>query len=110
MPMPMPMPSISPPPPPHVPPLLFLERVLVLLQNALLHQRLRIRPGLEALLQAIRPHVTLQLLLVALQRGSSARIGEDVALDEGVAVGALGEALLEVVGCTLTLELEGFGL
>jgi hypothetical protein len=54
--------------------------------------------------------VTLELLLVALQRRGRARVGQDVALDEGVAVRALREALLEVVGCALALELEGFGL
>jgi hypothetical protein len=47
---------------------------------------------------------------VALQSRRRVRIGEDVALNEGVAVGALREALLEVVGRTLALELEGFGL
>lgn len=87
-----------------------LKRILILLQNPLLNQRLRIRPTLQPILQAISPHMTLELLLMPLQRGCSARIGQDVALDEGVAVRALLEALFEVVGCALALEFKGFGL
>jgi hypothetical protein len=54
--------------------------------------------------------VEVELLLVALEGGCSRRLGQDVALDEVVALGAVREALLEVVCCALALELEGPGL
>jgi hypothetical protein len=54
--------------------------------------------------------VEVELLLVALEGGGRRGLGQDVALDEVVALGAVGEALLEVVCCALALELEGPGL
>lgn len=59
---------------------------------------------LQALLEVVGAHVLLEVLLVALQGGGGGRVRQDVALDEGVAVGAVGEALFEVVGCALALE------
>ena len=65
---------------------------------------------LEPLLEVVGPHVLLELLLVALEGGCSGRVGEDVALNELFSVGAVLEALLQVVRGALALELEGFGL
>jgi hypothetical protein len=45
-----------------------------------------------------------------LQGWRSIRGWQDVSLDEIIAVRAGIEALLEVVGCTLALELKSFGL
>lgn len=87
-----------------------LDRVLVALENALLDELLGARATLQALLEAVGAHVQLQLLLVALQGRGDVRVGQDVALDEVVALGARGQAFFEVVGCALALELEGFGL
>lgn len=65
---------------------------------------------LESLLQAVGTHVLLELPLVALQSRSGVRIGQDVALDELLAFGAVLEALFEVVCGALALELEGLCL
>lgn len=65
---------------------------------------------LQPLLKAISPHVVFELPLLLLQGRCSIRGWQDVSLDEIIAVGASIEALLEVVGCTLALELKSFGL
>jgi hypothetical protein len=51
-----------------------------------------------------------EFALVTLEGRRSRRLGEDIALDEVVAGGALVEAFAEVVCCALAFELEGFGL
>jgi hypothetical protein len=94
----------------HPPPSSLLERVLVSIKNTLLDEDLGIRAALQALLEAVGAHVEVELLLVALEGGGRRGLGQDVALDEVVALGAVGEALLEVVCCALALELEGPGL
>ena len=65
---------------------------------------------LQPLLQAVSPHILLQFFLVALEGGCSRRVWQNVALDEFFAVGAVLQALLQVVCGALTFELEGFGL
>jgi hypothetical protein len=55
-----------------------LQRIFVLLQDPLLHQIRRRRSALQPLLQAIRSHVALEFLLVALQGGRGGGVGEDV--------------------------------
>lgn len=52
----------------------------------------------------------LQLLLVTLEGGGCVGVRQNVALDQRLAVGSLGEALLEVVGGALSLELECLSL
>lgn len=64
----------------------------------------------QPLLYLVRAHVLLEFALVALQRGGGRAVGQDVALDELLALGAVREALLQVVGGALALEFEGFGL
>jgi hypothetical protein len=54
--------------------------------------------------------VHVEFLLVTLESRSDVGGGEDVALNEIGAFGARVESLLELVGCALALELEGFGL
>lgn len=65
---------------------------------------------LQTLLQAVGPHVHIELLLVTLQRGCGRRLWENVSVDELGTLGAGIEALFEVVGCALALKFEGFGL
>lgn len=90
---------------PHQGVLGILQRVLVALQNALLDELVWVGSAFQPLLEAVRPHVKVQFLLVALQGRRGGRVGKDVALDEVVAGGTLVEALLEVVCCALALEL-----
>ena len=89
---------------------LCLLRVLLFLQDALLHKLLGTWPTLEALLQVVSPHVQVELSLVSLERRSSGRVGQNVALDEVVTGRALVQALAEVVCGALAFELKGFGL
>lgn len=89
---------------------LCLLRVLLFLQDALLHKLLGTWPTLETLLQVVSPHVQVELSLVSLERRSSGRVGQNVALDEVVAGRALVQALAEVVCGALAFELQGFGL
>ena len=91
-------------------PLDVLQWILISLKDALLDKLLRVRPVLQPLLKAISPHVVFELPLLLLQGRCSIRGWQDVSLDEIIAVGASIEALLEVVGCTLALELKSFGL
>jgi hypothetical protein len=84
--------------------------IFVFVENTLLDELLGVRPRLEALLQAISPHMEVELPLVSLEGRRSRRLREDVALDEVVASGALVQALTEMVGCALALEFESFGL
>ncbi len=87
-----------------------LQRILVLLEDALFHKLLGIWSALKALLKAVSPHVVFELSLLLLQSRCSVRGREDVALNEVFAVRTSIEALLEVVSGALALELEGFGL
>jgi hypothetical protein len=54
--------------------------------------------------------VEVKLPLVSLEGRRGRGLGQDVALDEVLAGGALVQAFAEVVGCALALKFEGFGL
>ena len=90
--------------------LALLDGILILFKDTLLDQLFGARPVLQALFQAVGAHMHVQLLLVALQGGRCSRVGQDVAVNQLGSVGTAAEALLEVVGCALSLELESFGL
>jgi len=83
---------------------------LGLRQDALFPQLVRTGASQQPFLQAVGPHVQIQLLLVALQRRRNIRVGQDVALHEIAAVGSCVEAPFQIVRRTLALEFEGFGL
>jgi len=57
------------------------DRVLVGLQNALLDELIRFWPILELLLQAVGPHMLLEVFLVALKGWCGSAVGEDVAIN-----------------------------
>lgn len=57
------------------------DRVLVGLQNALLDELIRFWPILELLLQAVGPHMLLEVFLVALKGWCGSAVGEDVACE-----------------------------
>lgn len=100
-----------------------LRRILLWTQNALFDQLIHLWPLLKLLLQTIRPHVFLQLLLLTLQCRRCGRIGKDVAFIFVVSIvrvsflvernaltankllllGAALEALLQAVGRLLSL-------
>lgn len=61
--------------------------VLVGLQDALLHELVRFWPILELFLQAVGPHVLLEVFLVALERWGGRTVGENVAYE----IGGLGQ-------------------
>jgi hypothetical protein len=54
--------------------------------------------------------VEVKLPLVSLEGRRGRGLGQNVALDEVLAGGALVQAFAEVVGCALALKFEGFGL
>ena len=86
------------------------QRVLVGLKYTLLHELLWIGPVLQTLLEAVSLHMVFKLSLLLLQGRCGIRRWEDVSLNKIIAVRAGIEALLEIVGCTLTFKLESFGL
>lgn len=80
------------------------------LQNAFLDELFGTGPALKTFLEAVSPHVKLELLLVSLKGRCSCRVWEDVSLYEILTLGARRETFLEVVCGTLALQLESFGL
>jgi hypothetical protein len=56
--------------------------VFVGLQNPFLDELIRFWPILELLLQAVGPHVFLEIFLVALEGWSGCAVGEDVACEK----------------------------
>lgn len=67
---------------------------LTFLQNPLLHQLLRIRSTLQRLIQVVRTHMLLKLFLVGLNRRSSSRVWQDVALNQLVLLWPLRKTLM----------------
>jgi len=78
------------------------HRVLIRLENALLHQLFRLRPSLQVLLQTVRAHVLLQLLLLLLQSRRRRAVGQDVAFDQLILLRPAGETLKDV--CQLVMR------
>ena len=83
-----------------------LQRVLIGLENALLDQLFWVRSTLQALLEAVGPHVVFELSLLLLQGRRGVGRRQDVSLDEVFALRTGIETLPKVISCTLALELE----
>jgi hypothetical protein len=87
-----------------------LQRVLIGLKNAFLDQLFWIRSALQALLEAVGPHVVFELSLLLLQGRRGVGRGQNVPLDKVFALRTGIEALPKVISCTLALELESSSL
>lgn len=77
-----------------------------ILQYALLNELLPIRTTLERLVEAVSPHVLLQLLLLLLECWRSSRVWQDVLVDEGLTLWPLLQCFVEGIRSHISLQIS----